>query len=456
MLQRWDLVEPQVTVDATGPGGFRLRTPEPASYQVPYVGSESIGLHNGGTGEPGELDGADGKAVLLRWKGVFETVDQVRAAREAGARLVLLYNETPEPWSTDASEVGLPTYTISRQDAHRLLELKPATLQVTGLRNSTYRYDLAVAPETVKNGLTYDLAKLRPAEITTAFHRNTSWPTHFESRKAYLDGIPYSLDSVRDVPSDYVRTDYVYADNAGIRWAEEAKGGELALSGRELTVPRSYRPDERVGHDWWTAINRPAVPALDDGEEDGLPAARFEDALRVAVPQHVNGDRSVYGWSDDKLDQSTMVLRSNGRELGRRDRSTAAFPVPQQTAWYDLTLGVRRSPDTWVTTSTATHTEWRFRSGTTKTRAVLPLVQVDYSLETGRDNAVPAKGGSQLVLKPGYQPEATGPGSFRTTAEISYDGSSWHRLVLLPTELRGSVGARLRRFPRASVPSTCG
>ncbi|TWD79724.1 subtilisin family serine protease [Kribbella amoyensis] len=447
ILQRWDLVEPMVTVDVNGSGGFRLRTPEPAAYHLPYVGSGALGFHDGGTGEPGELDGADGKVALLRWKGIFETVNQVRAARDAGARLVLLYNETPELWSADATEVGLPAYMISRQDAHRLLGLKPATLQVTGLRNSTYRYDLAMAPEVVRNGLTYDLAKLRPAELTTTFHRNASWPTHVESRKAYLDGIPFSLESIRTVNEDHVRTDYVYADSAGIQWSEEAMGGAEGLSGRELTVPRAYRAGERVGKDWWVAITRPAVPAIAGGEADGLPAARFEDALRVAVPQHVNGNRSVYGWSDNKLDRSTLVLRSNGRELGRRDWSTAAFPVPKQTAWYDLSLDVRRAPNTWATTSIATHTEWRFRSGTTKTRAVLPLVQVDYSLETGRDNAVPAKGGSRLVLTPGYQPGASGPGFFRTTAEISYDGSSWHRLFLLPVDLRGSVGARLPAVP---------
>jgi len=125
-----------------------------------------------------------------------------------------------------------------------------------------------------------------------------------------------------------------------------------------------------------------------------------------------------------------IKLSSNGKELGRKNWSVAQFPVPARTAWYDLTLDVERADTSWATTSTATRTEWRFRSGPTKSREVLPLVQVDYQLRDG-----------WLDLKPGYQPGARGIGFFRTTAEISYDGKTWQWLTVIP---RGStVSARI-------------
>jgi hypothetical protein len=116
--------------------------------------------------------------------------------------------------------------------------------------------------------------------------------------------------------------------------------------------------------------------------------------------------------------------------LGSKDWSVAQFPVPAKTAWYDLTLEVRRAEDSWAKTSTATHTSWHFLSAPTKSRAVLPLVQVDYR-----------RTGNTLELKAGYQPGVRGLGIFRTTAEVSYDaGKTWRRLTVVPRGLdRGTV-----------------
>jgi hypothetical protein len=126
----------------------------------------------------------------------------------------------------------------------------------------------------------------------------------------------------------------------------------------------------------------------------------------------------------------------------RKDWSVADFPVPGGTASYELSLDVTRAPDTWADTSTATSTQWSFRSGTAKTRSVLPLIQLKYALQADGKNAVPAAGGSWLELTPGYQPTAHGPGRFRTTAEVSYDGQSWQRLSLVQRG-HGTLGAKL-------------
>lgn len=180
---------------------------------------------------------------------------------------------------------------------------------------------------------------------------------------------------------------------------------------------------------------RPAVPVATSAEEaGGWPPARFENALRIAIPQYVNGDRTIFGWGD-RGDVTSMTLSSNGVELGREAWSVGQFAVPAKAAWYDLTLDQQRGPNSWATTSTATHTEWHFLSKPTTTRSVLPLVQVDYKHTDG-----------MLELNPAYQPGVRGVGVFRTTAEISYDGTTWQRLGL-----RGAGGAVRAQLPAAPV-----
>ncbi|TWD79723.1 PA domain-containing protein [Kribbella amoyensis] len=445
LVQRWDLAQPMITVDVTGPGGFRLPTPRGGTFRKTYVGNEKLELVDAGDGTAEELKGVAGKIALIRWRDYDQTFGQVEAAKNAGAKVVLLHNDQPGFWS-DAAETGIPVYLLRQTEGAKLLgllEQRPVTLQLTGLQDSTYRYELAAGPQQVKGGLTYDFARMRPAAVTTNYHGNDAWFLHVDQRSAYLPGLSTGLTSTRDVTGPVARTDYLASDVSGVTWNEKTAAGEWNESGFEYSVGRGYRPNERVTRDWWAPITRPAIPDLTGGETEGLPVARFENAIRVAIPQHVSGDRSVYGWSDSRGDVTDLKLSSNGKELGRKDWSVAQFPVPAGTAWYDLSLDVRRAPDTWAKTSTASHTEWRFRSGTAKSRDVLPLVQVDYRLT-----------GNRLELRPGYQPGARGVGLFRTTAELSYDGKTWHRLptwglfgpvtATVPTAPAGATAVHLR------------
>ncbi|ADB35334.1 peptidase S8 and S53 subtilisin kexin sedolisin [Kribbella flavida DSM 17836] len=430
VVQRWDLEQPKLTVDVTGPGGFRLPTPADGTFESPYVGREKLQLVDAGDGSPDGLKNVAGKIALLRWRDYDQTAGQVQAAKDAGARAVFMDNERPGFWS-DSAEVGVPFYLLRRPEGARLRALlakRPVELQLTGLRDSSYRYDLAIGPQQVKGPLTYDFARLRPAAVTTNYLRNDAWFLHRDQRTAHLPGLSVGLSSTREVTGPVARTDYLASDVPGTTWEERTVAGEWNLSGVEYSLARSYRPNERASRDWWAPISRPAVPDAEGSEADGLPAARFENTLRVAIPQHVNGDRTQYGWSDTPGDRTQLTLTSGGKVVGSKNWSVAQFPVPAKSAWYELTLDVRRSPETWAKTSTATRTEWRFRSGPVTSRQVLPLVQVDYRLN-----------GRQLELKPGYQPGVRGHGFFRTTAETSADGKHWQPVRLVPGGLGGKV-----------------
>jgi PA domain-containing protein len=419
VLQRWDLAQPTLTADVTGPGGFRLPTPDTGSYRSVYVGNEKLPLVNAGDGSPAELAGAKGKVALVRWRDYDQTSGQVQAAKDAGAKAVFLYNEQPGFWA-DGAEVGLPVYLLRAAEGQRLLERHDVVLQLSGLLDSTYRYDLAVGPQVINGPLTYDFATMRPAAVTTKYQENDAWFLHTDQRMAHLPGLATALTATRSVSGPVTRTDYLASDVTGVTWDEKTSAGEWNESGFEYSLARSYRPNEKLTREWWSPLARPAIPIAGGSEADGLPAARFENAVRVAIPQYVNGDRSVYGWVDSRGDTTSLTLRSNGKVVGSKDWSVAQFPVPAKTAWYDLTLDVRRADDSWSKTSTATHTTWHFLSGPTRSRAVLPLIQVDLR-----------RTGNTLELKPGYQPGVRGLDLFRTTAEISYDtGKTWKRLTV--------------------------
>nr|WP_202886235.1 S8 family serine peptidase [Kribbella sandramycini] len=409
VVQRWDLAQPELTVDVPGLG--RLPSPDKGSFRTPYVGVEKLPLTD-------KLAGSKGKAVLLRFEGHEQVAEQLRAAKAAGAKLVFMYNEAPGFWSTGADE-DIPFYLLRAEQGRQLLALlkKGATsLQLTGLRDATYRYDLAVGPSSVRGPLTYDIARMRPATVTTAYQRNDAWFLHSDQRVAHLPGIATGLTSSREVSGPVTRTDYLATDLRGVTWDEKTAAGEWNESGIESTLPRAYRPGEQVNRSWWEPLMRPAVPAAAGEEADGWPPARFENALRIAMPQYVNGDRTVYGWGD-RGDVTAMKLRSNGVELGSADWSVGQFDVPAKAAWYDLTLDQRRGPNSWAKTSTATQTHWRFQSA--RGRGVLPLIQIDYR-----------RSGELLQLKAAYQPGYRGASVFRTTAEISTDGKTWRRLAL--------------------------
>jgi predicted hotdog family 3-hydroxylacyl-ACP dehydratase len=435
VVQRWDLAQPKLTVDVAGVGSsFRLPTPYGASYRTDYVGNATLPLYNGGDGTAAQLAGAKDKVALVRWVSLSQTTKQVKAAKDAGVKAVFMYNEKPGFWST-GSEQGIPFYLLRAEQGKQLLDLLakgPVSLQLSGVRDSTYRYDLAVGPSVVKGPLTYDVARMRPAVVTTDYQRNDAWYLHTDQRVAHLPGLSTGLTASRNVNGPVTRTDYLVSDVNGVSWDEKTAAGEWNESGYEYTTSRTYRPNEKVTRGWWESLMRPATPDNPVGNEtQGLPAARFENALRIAIPQYVSGDGGVYGWGD-RGDVTSMKLSSNGVELGSKNWSVAQFAVPAQAAWYDLTLDQKRGPKSWKATSTATHTEWHFLSKPARGRSVLPLVQVDYTLANG-----------WLQLKPGYQPGARGLGLFRTTAEISYDGTTWQRLQLTP----GSV--RAARIPAA-------
>jgi hypothetical protein len=197
------------------------------------------------------------------------------------------------------------------------------------------------------------------------------------------------------------------------------------------------------------------VPPMPDGAGSAAvlskgyrPVTRYRDAIRVNLPHYSFGGSLTSTIYEQFGDRSELVLERDGEVIGTSTWPDAQFTVPADRGWYDLTLDIVNGDDNWSDTSVSSSTTWRFTSARTKESGTpVPLVQVDYGLDTDAYNQVPSDATYPLYLDPGYQPEASGPGRFTADVEVSFDdGATWQA-----TSVK-RVGDRLR----AQIPAAAG
>ena len=84
--------------------------------------------------------------------------------------------------------------------------------------------------------------------------------------------------------------------------------------------------------------------------------------------------------------------------------------------------------------STRSHSEWTFRAETTQTSdyVYLPLLQLDYHLDTDLSGALRGGQKTTLGLTAFHESDVTGAGTVTDgTLEVSYDdGATWQKLTL--------------------------
>ena len=456
VTHRWDLEQPLLTVDVLGEGGFKVPSPD-GQWGTHFVGNATMRIVDAGTGTPAELAKANvaGAVALVRWTSYQNTRAQVQATAAAGAKVMLLWRDAPGYWSDGVWEGPIPFYTVQYEEGRRLHDLLvkgERQAKLVGVSDSTYRYDLMFVERQVRGPITYDARKLPMATITTDFHKHAKKVGKSESRAAWVEGNPVGYPITRQVKAPLHRTDFV---NAGV-WSTSSTADLWDWVGDEHGVNRELGRGDTAHQDVWGAITRPGIPDVVGGEADGLPVARYEDAIRALIPPFVSGDARTYGWNDNRglQSKSTLSLHRNGKLVETFAGSAGKFPVPAASARYELRYDVTRLPASWADTSTATRSVWSFTSGHVRTRKVLSLLQVRYDVDVDLLNAVSRAGGAALTLRPGYQPGAAGPGRIQLRAEVSYDGKTWRTVgtsgwnaplkAKLPKAPAGATEASLR------------
>ncbi|MBM7790808.1 S8 family peptidase [Tenggerimyces flavus] len=461
VTHRWDLKQPVLTVDVLGAGGFRVPSPN-GEWGTSFVGDQTLRLVDAGTGTPTELTEAKAKGAvaLVKWRSYDDTVSQIADAAKAGVKVMLLYRDQPGFWSDGQWEPPLPYYTLQQPEGRKLrdaLAKGERQVRLVGVPDSTYRYDLMFVEREVDGPLRYDTRKLPMATMVTDFHKHDPGRVFGQSdqRTTYVPGIDAGYQLARTVKAPLRQTDYV---TAGV-WSSSGTADLWNWVGEEYGLNIQLRKGEQFKQSWWPAITRPAMPDVTGGESVGLPVSRYEDAIRVTIPQFVSGNNLIYGWGDtggfpgsELQDRTTMTLRKNGQLVKTFNGPTGQFPVPAARARYDLELAVDRNSESWATTSSSTRSVWSFTSSHVRKREVLPLLQLGYDLQTDLNNAIPRAGGKLLTIRPGYQPGVRGPSGTTLRVEVSYDGETFKRAAT--SGPRSAVKVTLPKAPAGAKAGT--
>jgi hypothetical protein len=442
----WQLEQPLLTASVPGPDGFRIE-PSPwfAPWADPYTGEESVPVVDAGSGTPEEFAAVDieGKVALVtRREGWGELAAQAEAAARAGALMLLAHNDRPGGWHEGLGATGLPVYLIEQAAGERLRDLLAAdpdlALDLFGVPDATYSYHLVFPEPRIPAGRTYHAADHPTATVVSDFRESSDRMGRREWWIPYVGSSPFASGFSLPRNGPVVRTEYISTD--GVRWNRFGQPhGEFLNVYWTWSGIRQYQPGQTYREQWWGPLTRPGVPPLSGLEQVGVPVTRFRDAIRIIMRHYLydNGRASGTIYEHPVLgDTSELVLRRGGEVLGKSSWPEVQFTVPPDEAEYELELRVANGPGNFSDISVRTESTWRFRSGRPEQpSSVLPLVQVDYHLDAGSYNEVPAGVPYPLLIDPGYQPGATGPAGFTVSVEVSYDGGgSWATAPVTPAD----------------------
>ncbi|WP_053203487.1 S8 family serine peptidase [Jiangella muralis] len=435
----WLLTQPALELSADGER--LLPAPVPATAPAAYAGSGPLPVVDAGTGTAAEfaaVDVAGAIALVTRRGGSAAMQEQLQLAATAGAAFLLVADTGPGPWAPSFWNAPLPAYVIERPVGEQLRAAMAATpgleLDVTGRRDAEYSYQLAFVEDGVPDGGSYEVDHDDLATVESEYRQASA---EMGRREAWVPvtgtaSLGSAMGIMRNGPVH--RTEYLSAD--GVEWQRFAQPHPEFLNVYwTWSGIRPYTAGSSTEQVWWGPLVAPGTPALTGSEEYGMPAARFRDAIRVSMPQYLYGP-STYGFNQQQFgDETELVLRRDGVEVGRAGWSEAQFTVPGAAADFELSLETTAGGGNFSDLWTHTLTTWGFRSERpSELREVLPLIQLDYGLEAGLYNEVPAGVSYPVELRPSYPAGADGPGEFTATAEVSFDdGASWQPAPVTPS-----------------------
>lgn len=423
---RWQLAEPMVVARTKGRGRSHQLLPELERYSPAVTGRQTLDVVDAGAGKPEDYAGLDvaGKIALVHPRG--KGSQDVAAAVEAGATMMLIAPPDGQNWWTKwtgrGNRLDLPVLVLNPNQRDLLtdqMERGRVRLRVSGVEDSRYTYDVVqVSKDRVPDRVVHDVTKQNSATVTARYHEMGGEPWAKEQRYAWRPWQNHTVvESQRELHTPQQRTETISSGSADTRWRQHVLHLFSWDSMNPITTgavheTRTYRPGEHVTNDWFGPVVRPVATK----------ASRTGDQLTLQVPELAGGDGSTHDRA--KASETTMELFEDGESIASGDQAWGTYAVSGSPADYRLELAVERSKDANWEFSTRTETSWRFHSQRPGTgTADLPLLQVDHDTPAGLDHTVAAGSRKELALR------ATG--ATELTAEVSFDdGATWQRLSL--------------------------
>ncbi|MGW6897474.1 S8 family serine peptidase [Streptomyces sp. NPDC054919] len=455
---RWQMVAPQLQAKVSGTS---------LDFSPYYVNTSPAFSDKGarltavdaGKGTSAELRAAHvrGKLAVVRWD-FSDDRALAQAAADAGAKaLMLVVEEGFYPWtrwSPTGDRMAVPTMRAGTAEGTALLKRatqRTTTVKFSGTVRSPYLYDvMQVSKGSVPKRLVYTVSERESAVVRSTYTRTgaSSWAS--EQRFGWR---PYQDTAwnqyTRYVPAGQERIEYVTGGDT--LWKHVVHHNVIDVPDFPLAAgmhddTRTYRPGERATERWFGAVVRPSIP-----RGGHLPSVRNGDTLSVYVPEF--NDSGAGHWSFAEADSfgggvgtgvtatavsdtATAALYRNGKRIAESDQGAwGNFEVPAGDAEYRMDLTTARTSDDWRF-GTGTRTSWTFRSGTAADTALLPMLQVDYTVPVDARNAVGSQRKHTLGLDVRMQDGMAAPRGVTLKVETSYDdGRTW---TTAPTARKGS------------------
>jgi subtilisin family serine protease len=431
---RWRKEEPALTVASDRRSFDDLRV-QRGSTPLPD-GRMTLDTIFAGQGAPADYAGlrAQGKIAVVRRNDTVVLEQQEAAAAQAGARLLLVVNDQVgrlQPWTT-APIIQLPSLpavsvaTLTQDEGEELIsqiQHGRTPLTLVSSRVTDYLYDLVRHyVGAVPADLTYRPERDDLARVDVSF-RNYRPDRAAGYRSDIWQGNTQGASFLNETPAQGERTDWVSADT-DVQWKEKA---ELPGEIQEVASAVRYKAGTTSDLHWFGPIQRPRL--------DNQTGAQTRTDNEIVAEVNGWGDSGaghVGSTFSNPLVTNTVTLYQ-GDALLQQNNSAGIWVGGLSPERLPYRLVSENSRGDWPNPfSTSTRTEWGFTSaaGDTGTSAVLPLIQLDYKVDT--DAAGKARRNTDLTVTPSHLPGGPSSNSIGdVTLDVSYDdGASWHKAAL--------------------------
>ncbi|WP_327365487.1 S8 family peptidase [Streptomyces sp. NBC_01217] len=431
---RWRLQQPALTV-ASGTRAYDDLRVQRGATPLPK-GKHRLDAVFAGEGASAEYTSlnARGKAVVVRRNNTVAVEEQAAAAAAAGAKLLLVVHDGDgrlEPWNDSPwmppNPAPLTVATLTHNEGEALitgLGHRRTTLDVTSNPTTEYVYDLVHDYlGAIPTDLTYRPTSRELARINVSF-RNFRAGKAMEYRNDVARSGSSSLNP-SNAPALGERVDWV---TAGEQWSDQTL---IASEQQQYGNPATYRAGSTSEVHWFGPVQRPRL-------RNGDAPVRQDNTLYAYVAGWGDSGAGHLGDTYGNFDANNILKLYQGATLVQETtRYQLGMIVPGlNPARLPYRLVSENSRGTWAAPySTDTRTEWGFTSGAGGTGEVaqLPLIQLDYAIDT--DTAGRAKRHAGLTISASHLSASVDTADIRTvTLQVSYDdGSTWHRASLKRT-----------------------
>ncbi|MGW8949088.1 S8 family serine peptidase [Streptomyces sp. NPDC055709] len=454
---RWEMTAPQIRTEVRG-ADLDL-DPYYVGRSAPFdpKGERLTAVYAGTVENPDLRPGTvRGKLAVIRDDTASGEYELAEKAARAGAKGVLIV--LPEGlvawtrWQPADTRSAVPVIRVTAADGAKLLSYMKrhnAVVDISGTVKSPYLYDVrAIWKDRIPQDATYTVTDRNTAQVKASYADNGALDWTAEQRFSWRPFAKVTLETSRAVPTGMTRTEYVSSGDT--EWLHHvdfitSPYADFAMRSGLHDAPRTYEAGEKAKEEWYKAVVRPSIPK---GWTN--PSVRDGDVLSLAIPEYTDataghwarkqapapwgvGRAGTPGTMDEPTypggDTVTAVLHRDGKEVGSSNAAWGNFPVPAGKADYRLDLTTERLSDYWQT-GTRTATSWTFRSDTATERTLLPLLQIDYGVETDLWNRVDGGKRHELDLTVRHQDGLAAPTGVTLKVEASFDdGRTWKARV---------------------------